>query len=184
MSVIQYWRERLAARNPLYSGSFKAREDYKVRQDRPQDPWPHSVCRAVLYQDYQFWFEDVFLKAYRGVPYYDNSPDKFPTPEVDFEFYSGMSPFLYLVSKEVQVKNYLVPTQRFYEEKWVKGKRYRYFVRLCEWETHVAAFELYTGLSISGNLAFFDVEKAKRMSAEIADFKARLLESPRPAAGG
>lgn len=184
MSILQYWRERLAARDPLYSPSFKAREDYKVRQDRPDDKWPHSVCRAVMYQDYLFWHQDVFLNAYRGVPFFDISPEEMPQPEDDLTFFCTMSPFMYLISKDVQVRNYRVPYQYRFEGRWIKGKRLRYFIRLCEWETHVAAFEMYTGLNISGNIKFFDVEKAKRLSAEIANYKIKISEATKPIAGG
>lgn len=181
MSVIQWWRDRLIARNPLYSSAFKPREDFKPRRDRLEDKWPHSVCRVVLYKDYCYWHQDVFLAPFKGVAFYDDFPEALPKLASEMVFYTAMSPLLYLVSRDVQVRNYLVPHRYMYEGKWVSGKRYRYFIRLCEWETHVAAFELYTGVSLIDKLAFFDVEKAKRMSMEIKEFKLKLLEeSGRP----
>lgn len=184
MSVIQFWRERLAARRPLGGPMWKEGEDYKPHLDKKRraDSWPHSVCRDVLYRDYLWWFEETFLKAYRGVAFFDD--ENMPKPEDALTFFCGMSPLLYLAGKDVQVRNYQVPVSVRHEGKWIKVRKWRYFVRLCDWETHVAAFELATGLPVAGNVAFFEAEKAKRLSTDVTNFKVKIAETLPAVRGG
>lgn len=179
MSVVQFWRERLAAKCPLYS-TWLPRSDYKVHQER-MDSWPHSVCRDVLYRDYVIWHNEVFISPYRAVPYFKG---KLPEAVDSLTFFSAMAPYLYIAGKDVQVRNYLVPCIHEHEGRKVVGKKWRYFVRLCEWETHVAAFELLSGVSIAGNVRFFEAEKAKRMAQEVSAFRVKIVETTKPATGG
>lgn len=176
MSVVQFWRERLAAKRPLYSEGWQAKTDYKPRYKDPNNPWPHSVCRTVLYQDYLYWHEDRFVKPYVGVAFFEASPDSVPKPADELTFYVTMAPWLYLLGKDIQQRSYLVPYRIMYEGAWRQGKKRRYFVRLCYWETHVAAFEMYTGVPIAGNVKFFEVEKTKQMVEEVNNFRVKIAE--------
>lgn len=184
MSVIQYWRERLAARNPLGAPIWKSGVDFRphVERARRADTWPRAVCRDILYKDYLWWFDNNFLKAYRGVAFFD--ADNMPKPEEQLGFFCAMSPMLYLVGKDVQVRNYQVPIQVQHEGRWTQVRKWRYFVRLCDWETHVAAFELHTGLPVAGNVAFFEAEKAKRLSSDVNNFRLKIAGIARAAEGG
>lgn len=166
----------MAARRPLADPSFRPRQDYKPRRDAMRDPWPHAVCRASMYQDYQKWFDRDFLEAYRGVPFFK---DGLPKPEDEFTFFTTMSPWLYILGKKEQVRNYRVPVTVTMEGGVTEEQyRYRYFIRLGSWETHVAAFEIQTGISVGDNVKFFDVERAKRLMEGVSSFRARLTETP------
>lgn len=158
MSAIQYWKERLAARNPLHAGVWVEGRDYKTRKDRPPiSTWPHSVCRAVIYEDYLIWHSEVMLAPYRGVAYYDENPDARPAPLNLIPFFTEISPFIYLVGKDSQVRSYpSIVVHQDDEGNPVRSRKFKYFVRLCEWEAHSLAFEKKTGIVLSKNLAFFD----------------------------
>lgn len=169
MSVVQYWRERLAAKVPLHSTHWVSGTDYKPH--RAQDrigSWPHSVCRDVLYRDYCLWHHEVFLSPYRKSDFF---ADVMPEPADSFTFFTTMSPWLYIAGKEVQVRNYSVWVEKDHEGRRVAGKKWRYFVRLCLWETHCTAFEMISGVTISGTVKFFNAERAKRMDKEVSDFR-------------
>lgn len=174
MSVIQFWKERLQARNPLYSPAWKVREDFKPRRGEENDTWPHSVVRDVLYQDYCIWFEQKFLEAYRQVLFFQ---EHLPKPVDAYTFFCTMAPWLYLLGQDVQVRHYQVPRRQMYEGKWVTTKRYRYFVRMCEWSTHVAAFEMYAGVKVMAEVEFFEAVKAQKLAEELTNFSVKITES-------
>lgn len=126
-----------------------------------------------MYQDYCYWHEDVFLVPYRGVLFFEND---LPKPVDEMTFHVSIAPWIYLLGKDVQVRSYLVPHRYYFEGKYHQGKKRRYFVRLCYWETHVAAFETYTGVPVTGNVKFFDIEKTKRLAEDITNFRVVIAE--------
>jgi hypothetical protein len=162
MSVLIWWKERLAARAPLRE--FVPRYDLKPNRIDPNDTWPHSCARQALVEDYRDWHERFYLKPYREVPYYEANPDKLPQVVSDFEFFSTMVPYLYVIGKDRQVRTYQVPCKKMYDGRWMTVRVTRYFVRFAEWKEHVAAFETSTGMHIEANVLYFEEEKAKLLS--------------------
>ena len=165
MSVIEYWKSRLKSRDPFFSKSLRLpRVNYKDHRPFTGDTWPRAIVRQAMFADYLAWHEDAFLAPYRNMPFYEDREDKLPKAVDELAFFTTMAPWVYIVGKKQQVRAYAVPTQKWHESEWVKCKVNKYFIRLCEWEDHVAVFELLTGLRVSEDAVFFDVERAKRVS--------------------
>jgi len=146
MSVMLYWQERLEAQNPLYSESLRI-DKVNVRPMHGMDPkasWPRAISRSALYEDYCRWHKDQFLQLYRGIAW--SGP--MPKPAEELIFFSTMSPWLYVVGKDEQVRTYLVPHSEKYEGEWVHCKKNRYFIRLLDWQYHAVQFELTTGVFV------------------------------------
>jgi hypothetical protein len=150
MAVVLYWKERLAARCPIRApGLLVEGFGYRKRQDRPDDPWFKSVARQTLLLDYQAWFTEVYLPPFASVQYYQDFPDQLPVAADDLAFFTTIAPFIYIVGKKQQTRSYLVDKREPYQGRWIEIKSYRNFVRLCEWEDHVAAFRLQTGQEVT-----------------------------------
>lgn len=146
MAVILYWRERLQARRPIYCDRL-AVEKLNLRTI-VGDTWPRAVAKQALFEDYQIWFEEVYLPPYRDTGFYQDMPDQLPKPATSLEFFTTMSPLLHLIARDKQTRSYKVDKQVQHMGEWVTVKSHRNFVRLCEWKEHVAAFELQTGLVV------------------------------------
>lgn len=172
MSVVQYWKERLEAQNPLYDTALRIPQ-VNVRPNPGMDPrasWPRAVARSALYQDYITWFKECYLKPFKETPYYAERPSRLPKPVSELIFFSTIAPWIYVVGKKEQARTYLVPTQMKFEDRWVSGKKNSYFARLLEWRHHVAAFELDTGIQVEGS----PVEPGEHIPM-LADIRANYL---------
>lgn len=146
MAVVLYWKERLAARNPLRLEALRiVGFNVKPRRDRMEDPWPHSVAKQAMFEDYLVWFDQVYLPPFQEAEFYQDFPDQLPKPADQLEFFTTMSPFVHVLGRKQQTRSYFVPKVTGHEGRWITVKVYRNFVRLCEWEDHVAQFELLTG---------------------------------------
>lgn len=149
MSVLQYWQRRLVEKNPIYSEAFRIdKVGYRENIEDPTSTWPRAVARAILFDDYVAWFTDVYLEPYRKSDQYKDFPEIMPRPCDELTFYSTISPWVYIVGKKQQVRTYLVPTRVHHKGDWRNLKINKYFIRLCAWEAHVAAFELNVGIDI------------------------------------
>lgn len=148
MGVIVYWRERLRDRNPLGSETLRI-EKYNLRKrEGVEDSWPRAVAKQALLSDYKEWFDRVYLPPFLDTGYYQDCPDQLPKPASDLDFFVTMSPFIHVVGRAQQTRAYMVEQQEQYEGRWITIKVHRNFVRLCEWEEHVATFELLTGMKV------------------------------------
>lgn len=145
MAVILYWRERLAARNPIRLIALQGADYRKLQDKAPEDTWPKAVAKQALLQDYKAWFDEVYLDSYRATQFYIDQPELLPPPATDLEFFTTMSPLLHIVGRDQQTRAYFIWESRQHEGRWVKVKVRHNFVRLCDWQSHVAAFELQTG---------------------------------------
>ena len=128
--------------------------------------WPASVSRTALYNDYLLWHKDVFLKNYMGVGYYKDNPHRIPLAAPQLEFFSTLGPCLYVIGNERQVRAYKVYEEVHYEGKWIKIAKNRYFIRLCAWTEHCAAYELLTGVKLSVSLSFFPIQARQISNAQ------------------
>lgn len=175
MSIAQYWLERLNAQNPLYNEKLRV-DRVNVRMHPGEDHnsfWPRAVARQVLYQDYTSWHDEVFLKNYRESAYWS---ERLPNPAVELHFYTTLSPWVYIVDKDKQVRNYKVPAKLQYEDEWYEGRKGRNFIRLCEWKHHVAAFELDTGLTVADSpYQTFD-DRVRELAVGRAEYNQRIDE--------
>jgi len=157
MSAQLYWRERLIARNPIYSEPLReVMYNFRPHRRAMDDTWPHAIARAVLLEDYTAWHKEVYLKPYGDVSFFRDNPKKLPRPLGQLEFFSTISPWLYVRGKKEQVRAYLVPHKVCVEGRWVSTLKNRYFVRLCPWEAHVAAFHVNTGMDVNETPLPFD----------------------------
>lgn len=146
MAVSLYWRERLLARNPIKYDAFRQEGfDVKYHDGRPGDTWPLRVAKQALLSDYLKWFEEEYLKTFRGVGYYQDFPDALPKPATELEFFTSMSAFLYLTGRHNQTRGYFVWGVTGFEDRFVRARVHRNFIRLCEHNEHVAQYELVTG---------------------------------------
>ena len=153
MSIQIWWRERLVEKNPLGHESLRIpRINLRGHSGPNIDPgWPRAVARSALYTDYKLWFDQIFLAPYRETPYYQQNESRLPAPVPEVVFFSTMTPWLYIVGKKEQVRTYMVPFNRRHKDGFIMGKKNTYFVRLCGWVYHVAAFEQNTGTEIGVN---------------------------------
>ena len=152
MSAVLYWKERLESAQPLRDEALRV-PGYNVRNPSVSQTWPRAIARQALYQDYQKWFDEEYLTAFRDVGYYQDFPQHMPKPLDELGFFATMGPFLYIVGRDKQVRNYTVKVQKPYQGRLVEVKTGRYFVRLCEHKAHCAAFELNTGIELA--VAFY-----------------------------
>jgi hypothetical protein len=134
------------------------------------------VQRTTLYEDYLSWCEQVYLAPYRDSEYFRLYPQMVPKPDEEIIFYSSLYPWIYLVGKKKQVRSYLVDTKEAFEGQWYETKKMKYFVRLCSWEDHVAAFELYTGHDITQPYEF-DPSKAESVAIARKRYADRMQET-------
>lgn len=177
MAVILYWRDRLADRCPIRAPVLRIDGfGFRKRQDRPDDPWYKAVARQTLLQDYNAWFADVYLPQFTGVPYYMDYPDQLPKPADDLGFFTQIAPFLYIVDKKQQTRSYLVNIKEPFEGRWLELKTHRNFVRLCEWEEHVAAFRIQTGQDI-GATQTIHFDSIIRVAGAVRIAKKRIAEN-------
>ncbi len=154
MSAITYWRECLINKFPLRMSSANTAGVWvKYRKGPRTTTWPYAVARAALYEDYRVWFRQSYLKQFVGIKGYFGVGDQLPQPDSELSFYVAMAPWLYLVSKEEQVRSYVVPVREHLDGRWWTLKKHRNFVRLCRHEQHVAVFEMLTGLVVYDALA-------------------------------
>lgn len=154
MSVQIYWKERLAAGCPTYMYRIEG-TDVKHRKDRMEDLWPHSVARSSLFDDYLRWHNDVYLTPYRDFEYYRDRPEAMPQPADQLTFFTTMSPWLYIISKKDQIRNYPHETSVQVNGVWQTQSKGRYFVRLAELKFHVAYFEQHTGMKVNEPTRYF-----------------------------
>lgn len=148
MSAVLYWKERLEDAQPLRDEALRV-EGFNVKNPSATNTWPRAVARQALYQDYLKWFEEIYLLSFKTVGYYQDFPEQMPKPLDELGFFATMGPFLYVVGKDKQVRNYSVKVQKPYQGRYVQVKTGRYFVRLCEHKAHCAAFELNTGIELT-----------------------------------
>ena len=154
MSTITYWRECLINKFPLrMSSAGTAGVWVKYRKGPRTTTWPYAVARAALYEDYRVWFRESYLKQFADIKGYHGVGDRLPQPDSELSFYVAMAPWLYIVSKEEQVRSYVVPVREHLDGRWWTLKKHRNFVRLCRHEQHVAVFEMLTGLVVYDALA-------------------------------
>lgn len=154
MSTITYWRECLINKFPLrMSSAGTAGVWVKYRKGPRTTTWPYAVARATLYEDYRVWFRESYLKQFADIEGCYGVRDRLPQPDSELSFYVAMAPWLYIVSKEEQVRSYVVPVREHLDGRWWTLKKHRNFVRLCRHEQHVAVFEMLTGLVVYDALA-------------------------------
>lgn len=176
MTAVQlWWKERLVDRHPIGCEALRM-EGYNLKTARTEttDPWPRAVARQALFEDYKIWFEDSYLPPYKTAGYYADFPDNLPRPTDELGFFTTIAPFLYIVGKKQQVRAYYVPQKQLYEDRYVTIKVNRYFVRLCEWEAHIAQFELLTGMDAHSILPSFDPDNAKTVARAISSAIRRI----------
>jgi hypothetical protein len=175
MSVHTYWKERLAEGCPTM---FYRQEgiDVKHRADRMADLWPHSVCRASLLDDYGKWHDQVFLEPYRKFEYYRNNPDALPKPADQLAFFTTLAPWIYVVGKKQQTRNYTCDVQELSNGQYITVQKGRYFVRLAELRFHIAAFEQQTCSRISDPSVYFDPDRAMVMHDGALEFLRLIKE--------
>ena len=147
MSVVVYWRERLEERRPIrLAAYYQENYDWKPRLEDGGDTWPRLVAKQSIWKDYLAWHEDVYLKPYREAEYFKDFPDQLPQPANEVEFWHIMAPLLYVSgSRNSQTRGYFVWGYRVHMGERVQAKVHRAFVRLLEWEEHMAAFMLAVG---------------------------------------
>jgi hypothetical protein len=178
MSVLMYWKERLVAKNPLFSEAKRLEKIHvKHRRSDMDNPWPHSVARSALFEDYLIWHEEAYLVPFRAVDYYQSNPDRLPAPADELGFFSTIAPWLYLVGKKQQVRTYLVPVQEFYDGEWYETKKNKYFVRLCTWEQHVAGFEMITGVPLDMQTEYYHPERARTVADAQTEYHRQIAEN-------
>lgn len=159
MSVQIYWKERLAAGSPTLF--YKAEGiDVKHRKDRMEEDWPHSVSRSSLFDDYKRWHDEVYLAPYKQFEFYQINPEQMPSPADQLNFFTTMAPWLYIVSKQQQTRNYACDTQVQVGGVWITQSKGRYFVRLAELKFHRAYFENITGGKVADPSLYFDPQQA------------------------
>lgn len=147
MAVVLYWNQRLAERNPLRDPELRI-EGVNIKSREVEDSWPRAVAKQAQYMDYLKWFDEEYLPSFASVDYYRDFPDQLPKPANELEFFTTIAPFMYVVGRKQQVRSYAVKQQQTYEGEWMTIKKTRNFTRLCEWEEHVAAFVVQTGIEI------------------------------------
>ncbi len=179
MSILFWWKERLVAQHPFHRPKTPD-IDYRMGADNPSTTWPALVQRTTLFKDYQTWHEEVYLAAYKGVEYYQESPDRMPMVATELEFFNIIRPFVYLHGRNTQVRSIKIPEQVHYQGRWVELRKYKYFIKLCPLAEHCAAFELYTGMSLSTDVKYYEEEKAKIL-ALAADAEEKKAEDRRKA---
>lgn len=177
MSVTMYWKERLAAHNPVYCDALRIDKLTVKKRPGQLDDWPHSVARSTLFDDYVAWHNEVYLSGYREADYYKQHPERLPQPVDELTFFSTMSPWLYIVGKKQQVRTYMVPHRYRYEDEWVEGKKNTYFVRLCEWQHHAAAFELNTGIRLDDASEYYEPGRAQMVADAAAAYLQKISEN-------
>lgn len=174
MSVVVYWKERLAAGRPFYSESIW--DESNNTRGKPTDggAWPRAVARSALFDDYTVWHQDEYLKPYREAEYFADNPERMPQPVDELTFYATIAPWLYIVDKSRQVRTYLVPVRQFYEDRWVDTKKNRYFVRLCALKAHEAAFEIATALSPRAAVPYYTPKLSEELEAARNEYMKRI----------
>lgn len=178
MSAILYWQGRLIERQPIWHAPLRIEGDVIRSHRKENDTWPHAICRSAMYADYLEWFKRVYLPPFEGQPYYANSPDRLPEPADELNFYVTLSPWVYLLGKKAHVRMRNVSHRVCVEGRWIETKASRYFVRLCEWEDHVAAFELKTGIRLGIPPPLFDSGRAKTVAEAGLRYSTRYVGSP------
>jgi hypothetical protein len=159
MSVQLYWKERLAAGAPTQF--YKAEGvDVKHRKDRMEEDWPHSVARSSMMDDYLRWHDQIYLAPFKEVEYYQSHPEALPAPADQLTFSTTISPWLYIISKQQQVRNYPCDHQVQVNGVWMTQAKGRYFVRLAQLKFHVAAFENLTGCKVTDPSHYFNPHMA------------------------
>lgn len=155
MSIQLYWKERLAAGAPTQF--FKEEGiDVKHRKDRMGEAWPHSVARSSLFDDYQRWHDRVYLAPYREIEYYQRRPEAMPQPADQLGFFTTIAPWIYIVGKKEQIRNYPCDVQVRVGGIWMTQSKGRYFVRLAELKYHRAFFENVTNTKITDPSTYFN----------------------------
>jgi hypothetical protein len=174
LSILLWWRERLVERCPL-RGPALEKIDYKPAKG---DTWHAAVARQALFNDYLGWHQDVFLRPYNDVQYFQDNPQRVPNASDSLEFFTTMAPLTYLVGKKKQTRAYKVNKNVCHEGQWIVLKKNRYFIKLCDWHDHCIAYETYTGHSLQANVVFFEAKRAQKL-ADTADAAEQETERKR-----
>lgn len=175
MSVLMYWRDRLKAKQPFYCPSLRKEQvTYKPNRQDENNTWPHSVHRETMYEDYLAWYGEEYLKPYVESGYYADCPDQLPQAVNELGFFTTIAPWVYIVGRKEQVRAYKVKGQDHYEGEWYETYKNKYFVRLCTWEQHIAAFELDTGIPTGLELTHYCPEQALVVKNAIEGFRAEI----------
>lgn len=158
MSVTIYWKERLVAEHPFWSDGHRAERLHLRSLAGDAGAWPYAVARSTMYEDYKCWHYFQYC-----VPYTEHCDD-IPSPVDEMGFFAATAPWLYVIGRKQQVRTYSV------------GECNRYFIRLSEWEVHVAAFELNSGLRIAVPSVYFDAAKVGLVTLARAEYLAEVAE--------
>lgn len=169
MSVLKYWQERLIDGKPYHSDFFM-KDSLSIRYHKDPNDWPFAVARSSMYKDYLVWYQNKFIPLYEQTEYYQRNPEMIPHAADEQTFYTTISPWLYVVGKDKQVRSYRVSVPEQYNDATILVKRYVYFVRLADLETHKMAFELDTGVLIGARGDIDDMTRATHLSNAITEW--------------
>lgn len=154
MSALLYWKERLLCGMPFFSSKFYDEKLFlKPNRKDPTSPWPHAVARSAMYADYAIWHREKYLPEFQEQPHYQRYPEDLPRAADELGFFSTIGPWLYVLGKSKQVRSYSIIERVHQSNVWHDVPKKRYFVRLCGLPVHIAAFELYTGISLGFHAA-------------------------------
>lgn len=170
MSAALYWKERLQEGAIFYSKAlYEGPHTFKTNPKRGSAEWPYAVNRISLYDDYCVWFHQRYLPQFKDEPYYRSYPEDLPERADELGFFATIGPWLYVVGKNRQVRNYSVPVVVTQDGCRVTVNRKKYFVRLCSLAVHRAAYELFTGTPLIGATVLYDPELASIVNAAQCD---------------
>lgn len=177
MSVQRYWAERLTDKRPIRSVELWQLKS-AIRADDEMENWPRAVSKEIMYMDYKQWYEEIVLPQYACSEYYRNNPNLVPQPVEYHTFFTIIGPWLYVTGdKKNHVRHYRVQMNVPYKNSWATVRRLKSFIRLSDWEDHVAAFELHTGTALRYALGWtLGTEGEVKRAQKIEQAKIRIRQ--------
>jgi len=169
MTALIYWRQRLIAGEPLhFQNTRKPGRD--VRYYAGQEAgWPRAVRKNALYQDYEWWFENTYLKPFKGSGYFSDFEDKLPKCMDRLAFYAVMLPLVNPLGLEPRA--YRTVVEVLHEGRYLTLKKRSNFYRLGTIMDHKVTFEMQTGMKVDQAIPTFDAEEIRILAASVGRAK-------------
>lgn len=147
MTALVYWRGRLQAGEPIHHQAATAKgADVRFLANQGPNGWPNALNKQSLYADYLWWFETVYLQAFREAPYYRDNPGRMPKPMDRLPFFSVMGPIVNPLG--TADRTYPVKVNIIHEGRSLKIKRSRSFYRLPPLDVARKTFVETTGMTL------------------------------------